>query len=506
VKDGTIRFYPQNRPNLVFRHSGFVLFSNPYNPGDALQGLDSSFFPRPGNSDPNKISFESVNFPGRFLRHSGFRLFLHPKDGSPLFNADSSFELRNFWGDINNSSFFKSNSSAGWRPVGTWLSNAALGADGVFFGSNAYGNTYMRRTLDGPWIYLNKDNLKYLDCANAQQVVGTSFDGSVYRYKGGAWVRLPLEINGAGVGNGAVYSAVYASVNAAGRIGVVVNNGKWDWLYTTDTDRYLDQAGAGNWITLGASGAQATLTRSTSKVALKTAGGTKTIDPPAGTSLSKLFLSKSDGSDLLAVTTNSRLYGLDVHQKWSELPNPYKVDWAGLNGERILGVVSTAPNTGAVNIWTKQIKAAAQADHFLVVPNTVMNGVTTIPFTNKGLEQLKKECRETPGCVGFNYSKTSKAGTFVKGRETGPFQEGAMDGDWIGSSIPITFTGALSTGEKVYGVQSGDAKFVSASGVAKYFNGPVASFNPSLWNTYANAPGHYIAMVPKEYAYYRKTG
>ena len=92
VKDDTIRISPKGSPNIVFRHRGFELYADPYDPGDGLLGLDSSFYVRPGNANASQVSFESVNFPGHFLRHAGFRLFLHPKDGSALFNADSTFQ------------------------------------------------------------------------------------------------------------------------------------------------------------------------------------------------------------------------------------------------------------------------------------------------------------------------------------------------------------------------------------------------------------------------------
>jgi hypothetical protein len=136
-----------------------------------------------------------------------------------------------------------------------------------------------------------------------------------------------------------------------------------------------------------------------------------------------------------------------------------------------------------------------------------MGGTRTAPYTNKGLEQLKKECRETPGCVGFNYSATKKEGTFVIGTETGAIPAGAIDGIHVGKSVPIIKTVPLPTGERVSMIEDGVyTKMVSTSGVAKYYTGRSSTFDPSRWNTYTNNPGNYIALAPpQEYAYYRKT-
>lgn len=82
----------------VFRHAGFVGWvhgpdqgTNPsrYSP---LQAKDASYIVRNANNNRSGyISFESVNFPGYFIRHAGFRLYVHRRDGSGIFNDDSSF-------------------------------------------------------------------------------------------------------------------------------------------------------------------------------------------------------------------------------------------------------------------------------------------------------------------------------------------------------------------------------------------------------------------------------
>jgi len=89
---GAIQLVPNAEKNLAFRHRGFELHADSYNKSDSLMTSDSSFYVRPGNADPKKVSFESVNFPGHFLRHSGFQIYLARKDGSDIFNKDSTFQ------------------------------------------------------------------------------------------------------------------------------------------------------------------------------------------------------------------------------------------------------------------------------------------------------------------------------------------------------------------------------------------------------------------------------
>ena len=52
----------------------------------------ASFIVRAANNGRSGyISFEAANKPGHFIRHAGFRLYVHRRDGSGLFNDDSTF-------------------------------------------------------------------------------------------------------------------------------------------------------------------------------------------------------------------------------------------------------------------------------------------------------------------------------------------------------------------------------------------------------------------------------
>jgi hypothetical protein len=90
---GTISFAPVGQPTVVFRHSGFVLYTNTID-GSDLQKQDSSFYPVKGLADPKGISFRSYNFPDRYLRHSSFGFYLHPKAGDPTYMNDATFYIQ----------------------------------------------------------------------------------------------------------------------------------------------------------------------------------------------------------------------------------------------------------------------------------------------------------------------------------------------------------------------------------------------------------------------------
>ena len=608
VKEDTIRISPKGSPNVVFRHRGFVVHADPYNPGDALLGLDSSFYVRPGNSDANQVSFESVNFPGRFLRHAGFRLFLHPKDGSALFNADSTFQtiaeittepMTSQKSTVEpmavqkkvNRAFFKDRSGRGWRrllnPLPDKLNTISIGKDGVLCGTTPQGAVFFKQSADVPWGTAYMSSMKSVDCASRSQVIGTTFDGSLYRYGNNTWTKLPFQ------------NVFHASVSGDGSLAFMtrVSDNVFNSQYSVN-DKTTVWGGFVKWLSLGplTSDIAVLNTDGTTTVFRNNPEGQRTrrdVRPPVDAAtkavvpLDKVFMSKSSNKEVMALSTTGRLFGLDVDQKWSELPNPKGVVWAGLNAERIVGCSAFSAGGEA---WTKMIqndvamkvgfdlggndirqirgpigsstpaacaeecrkdsscsewtsvnnyppfgsdmcflkraggtftphpfgsriasgkinRTALEPTSFTVVANTVMGGTRTVPYTNKGLEQLKKECGETPGCVGFNYSATRKEGTFVFGNETGAIPAGALDGIHIGKSVPIRTTVPLPTGERVYVIEDGIyTKMVSTSGVSKYYTGLSSAFDPSRWNTYTNNPGNYIAMAPpQEYAYYRKT-
>lgn len=95
IDSRAIQISPKNYPGAVLRHRGYAFYTDAQSVGDRLLQRDSSFIVRPGNTNqPNTVSFESVNFPGFFLRHAGFMGWLHKKNGSDIFNKDSTFQIQ----------------------------------------------------------------------------------------------------------------------------------------------------------------------------------------------------------------------------------------------------------------------------------------------------------------------------------------------------------------------------------------------------------------------------
>jgi len=86
-----ISFKSSNYPDRFLRHRNFEVWLDPKD-GSDLYNKDSTFIVRPANNGKaGYVSFQSVNYPDRFIRHAGFLLWLHPSDGSALFKDDSSF-------------------------------------------------------------------------------------------------------------------------------------------------------------------------------------------------------------------------------------------------------------------------------------------------------------------------------------------------------------------------------------------------------------------------------
>ena len=93
IVNGTVSFGPYEQPNQVFRHAGFVLYTNPID-GTDLQKQDSSFYMVKGLANSSGVSFKSYNYPDRYLRHRGFAFYLEPNTGG-IFAEDATFYKRN---------------------------------------------------------------------------------------------------------------------------------------------------------------------------------------------------------------------------------------------------------------------------------------------------------------------------------------------------------------------------------------------------------------------------
>jgi hypothetical protein len=400
VKD-SIRIVPNAVPGATFRHRGFVLFADPDNTAnDRLQAADSSFFVRGGNTgEAQTVSFESVNFPGHFLRHAGFQLILSKKENSKLFNEDSTFLPLQNGNPVGMSFFLQAEVLNGWIPLEGWLESISIGADGFMCGVNSPGNAYIRWNLNRTWEFAG-GGLKSIDCGNAYSVFGTFLDGTVRQYRGGGrWER-----------QGANPNVVHTAVASNGRYATMVDRGNGQFTF----ENYGRPSINCLWISLGPTENDAALVTPSRKVFLLNAKNPQglTVENPPGLQFAKAFMSKFSGNEVLAVTPDNRLFAIDAAYKWSELKNPRKLSYFGVNQDRIVGTIQglSAQN----NIFTQVVKKPEEIPNdFKENPYSFNNGGTIVPFTQKGLGQVARECRESSKCVGFNYARDGSVGNLV---------------------------------------------------------------------------------------------
>jgi hypothetical protein len=86
-----IQFIPVNWNTSRLYYRDWILRARPV--GSDADYL-ASYYVRTGNAGSDTVSFESTAHPGYFLRHAGYVMWMHRKDGSALFNQDSSFWIR----------------------------------------------------------------------------------------------------------------------------------------------------------------------------------------------------------------------------------------------------------------------------------------------------------------------------------------------------------------------------------------------------------------------------
>ena len=87
-----------NYPGHMVRHKNYEAWIDPPTGTDPENVFwkDATFKMVSGNAKAAQgaLSLESENYPGYFLRHENSVMFIHQKDGSDLFNEDSSFYIR----------------------------------------------------------------------------------------------------------------------------------------------------------------------------------------------------------------------------------------------------------------------------------------------------------------------------------------------------------------------------------------------------------------------------
>jgi len=290
-----------------------------------------------------------------------------------------------------------------WTIVPGWCEAISIGYDGFICCVNAYGNAYYRYSMDHPWEYAG-GGLISIDCGHTHAIYGTFADGTVRHYRG----NFRWEQRGARPG------AVHTAVASNGTYATMIHDGNNQFSF----ENYGRPAIKCLWISLGPTENDVALVTPDRKVFLINARNPQgiTVENPPGLQFAKAFISKSNGNEVLAVTTTNRIFAIDLSYKWSELKNPYNIGYVGSNQDRIVGsVLGIPPQT---NIYIKELKKAEEIPKdYNANPYTVNNGNRSVAFSNKGLGQVMRECRETPGCAGFNYAQNGSGGNLVLGTE-----------------------------------------------------------------------------------------
>jgi hypothetical protein len=231
-------------------------------------------------------------------------------------------------------------------------------------------------------------------------VFGTFLDGTVRQYRGGGrWERQGTQTN-----------VVHTAVASNGRYATMVDRGNGQFTFENNGRPAINCL----WISLGPTENDAALVTPSRKVFLLNAKNPQglTVENPPGLQFAKAFMSKFSGNEVLAVTTDNRLFAIDAAYKWSELKNPRKLSYFGVNQDRIVGTIQglSAQN----NIFTQVVKKPEDIPNdFKENPYSFNNGGTIVPFTQKGLGQVARECRESSTCVGFNYARDGSVGNLV---------------------------------------------------------------------------------------------
>jgi hypothetical protein len=231
-------------------------------------------------------------------------------------------------------------------------------------------------------------------------IFGTFFDGTVRQYRGGRrWEALP-----------GLRGVSHAAVAGDGSLAYITpaEGNQFNLSSSRPPMKCL-------WVSLGPTRdtlAVVTPTRQLFLVNAKNPQGVLVNNPPGGIEFAKAFMSKNDGNEVLAIATNGRIFAIDANNIWSEIPNPRRVSYAGVNKDRIVGCVQgLSPQN---NIYVKAVLPATTiTDAFKESPYTFNDGRSAVPFTNKGLGQVLRECKESSTCVGVNYVQASGTGNFV---------------------------------------------------------------------------------------------
>jgi hypothetical protein len=220
IGSGTVSFGPFGQSNYVFRHSGFVLYTNAID-GSDLQKKDSSFRMVPGLADPTGVSFQSYNYPDRYLRHSGFAFYLQPNTGG-IFAEDATFYKKIPPSTLTSRDWVTIASAGNWildPGPNNRLKTIAVGDDNSVIGTSPFNSTiWTTIAMSGVYTQI-QGNLLQVDAKSKSLCVGVGLDNNVYQQVNGGtgWQRIGVRAKWVSIGSDGTIVCVNSDVGSLWR-------------------------------------------------------------------------------------------------------------------------------------------------------------------------------------------------------------------------------------------------------------------------------------------------
>ena len=414
---GTVQLQPQALPGTSLSPISNAALNTMSEAPSAM----NSFRVVPGLADKNKVSFQSVADPAKYIRHAGFILWAHRNDGSPLFGADATFQPM----DVNARAItlqLPAVSMYGWKGLAIdGAKTISVGTDNTIWYTRE-GSTGMMNGAAAQMMDRTAPFKLVVDGASANKAVSVGTDGVLYSLNANRrWA--PVKTIGPPVVN--------ASIAADGTIGYLNNVNE---IFRGSPGNFKKLPGSAFGISLGKSGNDIYVVGTDYSLYIWREGRNTGNDswenipnPPGGVRFRQIVVSK-DGFKVAAVSQNGKLYGLDVYNKWSEIPNPVGVAYVGLNKNDIVG--TTGPSVYKKSLQLTEGFATSQAVNGYVksLGKYPQSDTNIVCFSKKGIEEAKNDCKNNLDCAGFSYAKNGSSGCFKKGPLSGTQTDSLYDG------------------------------------------------------------------------------
>jgi hypothetical protein len=401
---GTVQIQPQALPGTSLS----PVASEAVNTMSEAPSVTNSYRVVPGLADPNKVSFQSAADPTRYIRHAGFKLFAHRNDGGSLFAADATFQSL----DVNARAIqlqLPAVSMYGWKGISMakTVRTISVGADNAIWYSANDGSTGLVNGVTTSTDVTPPAKIM-VDCASATSAVSVGNDGVLY-YRDANRRWAPIKTVGPAV--------LVASIAGDGSIGYVNTSRE---IYRGRPGAFTKMPGSAYFISLGKTGNDVYVVGTDRTLYIWREGRNmgndswENIPNPPGILFNQITVSK-DGFKVAGVSLTAKLYGLDVFNKWSEIPNPVGIGYIGLNKNQMVGSTGQYAYTKSIAIKEGFTSSQNPSGYIKSLGKYPESDIQLGCFSNKGIEETKRVCNQNPDCAGFSYAKTGSDGCFKKG-------------------------------------------------------------------------------------------